>query len=42
MTHNLQLKPALIGIACDKNPDQADSFVVHSPNEVFEYLQGGD
>ena len=36
-----KLKPAILGIASDKNPDNADSFVVHSPNEVFEYLWSG-
>ena len=38
----VKLKPAITGIASDKNPDHADSFVVHSPNEVFEYILGGD
>jgi hypothetical protein len=38
----VKLKPAIFGIASDKNPDHADSFVVHSSNEVFEYIWGGD
>jgi hypothetical protein len=33
------LIPALRGIAADTNPENADSFVVHSPNEVFEFLR---
>ena len=33
------LIPALHGIASDTNPDNADSFVVHSPNEVYEFLR---
>ena len=24
-----------------KNPDHADSFVVHSPDEVFEFISSG-
>jgi hypothetical protein len=38
---NVKLKPALRGIAADKNPEHADAFVVHSSNEVFEYLWNG-
>ena len=34
----VKLKLALLGIASDKNQGNADSFVVHSPNEVFEFL----
>ncbi len=34
----VKLKRAILGIAADRNPDHADAFVVHSPNEVFEYL----
>jgi hypothetical protein len=30
---------ALRGIASDTNPNNADSFVVHSPNEVYEFLR---
>jgi hypothetical protein len=33
------LVPALRGIASDTNPNNADSFVVHSPNEVYEFLR---
>ena len=29
---------ALRSIAADKMPGNADSFVVHSPNEVYEFL----
>lgn len=34
----VKLLAALRSIAADKTPDHADSFVVHSPNEVFEFL----
>ena len=37
----VKTKAALIGIASDKNKANADSFVVHPPNEVFEYLHSG-
>lgn len=33
------LIPALRGIAADTNPQNADAFVVHSPNEVYEFLR---
>lgn len=33
-----KLLAALRAIAADKTPGHADSFVVHSPNEVFEFL----
>jgi hypothetical protein len=36
---SVKLLQALRGIAADKTPGHADSFVVHSPNEVFEFLQ---
>lgn len=35
---SVKLLQALRSIAADKTPDHADSFVVHSPNEVFEFL----
>jgi len=35
----VKLLPAARRIAADKNPDHADSFVVHSPNEVFEFVR---
>ena len=34
----VKLLAALRSIAADKTPGHADSFVVHSPNEVFEFL----
>lgn len=34
----VKLLRALRGIAADKTPGHADSFVIHSPNEVFEFL----
>ena len=36
----VRLQDALRKIAADKNPDHVDSFVVHSPNEVFEFIRG--
>lgn len=36
----VKLLAALRGIASDKTPGHADSFVVHSPNEVFDFIQG--
>jgi hypothetical protein len=36
----VRLYDALKGIAADSNPDHADCFVVHSPNEVFEFVRG--
>jgi len=37
----VKLIPALKGIAAGAdNPWNADSFVVHSPNEVFEFIGG--
>lgn len=36
---SVKLLQALRSIAADKTPGQADSFVIHSPNEVFEFLQ---
>lgn len=41
---HLPLLDSLRRIARDKNPNHADSFVVHSPNEVYEFvtsLKGG-
>ena len=35
----VKLIPAIKVIAADKNPDNADAFVVHSPNEVYEYIR---
>jgi hypothetical protein len=32
------VKLAIAAIASDRNPNHADSFVVHSPNEVFEFM----
>jgi hypothetical protein len=34
----LPLQESLRRIATDSNPDHADSFVVHSPNEVYEFV----
>jgi len=34
----VNLKQALRGIAADNDPSHADSFVVHSPNEVYEFV----
>ena len=34
----LKLLNSLRRIAKDSNPDHADSFVVHSPNEVYEFV----
>lgn len=35
---SVKLLQALRGIGADKTPGHADSFVIHSPNEVFEFL----
>ena len=35
----VKLITAIKGIAFDKSPDNADAFVVHSPNEVYEYIR---
>jgi len=35
----VRLHDALRNIAADKQPDHADSFVVHSPNEVFDFVR---
>ena len=32
------LRDSLRRIALDDDPDHADSFVVHSPNEVYEFV----
>jgi len=34
----VNLHESLKGVAADKTPGHADGFVVHSPNEVFEFL----
>jgi hypothetical protein len=36
----VKLLTALRSIAADKTSGHADSFVVHSPNEVFEFVRG--
>jgi hypothetical protein len=35
----VRLITSLRGIASDTNPDNADAFVVHSVNEVYEFLR---
>ncbi len=35
----VSLIPAIRGIASDTNPEHADAFVVHSPNEVYEFIR---
>jgi len=35
---SVKLLQALRSIAADKTPGHADSFVVHSPNEVYEFV----
>jgi len=35
----VKLVQAIKSIAADKKPGNADSFVVHSPNEVYEWLR---
>ena len=35
----VKLLPAARRIAADNNPDHADSFVVHSPNEAFDFVR---
>jgi hypothetical protein len=39
MPIKVKLKPSLKSIAMDKNPENADSFVVHGPNEVYEFIR---
>jgi hypothetical protein len=34
----VNLRQALRGVAADNDPSHADSFVVHSPNEVYEFV----
>lgn len=34
----VKTKQAIASIAMDKTPGHADAFVVHSPNEVFEFI----
>ena len=36
---SIKLLQALRSIAADKTPGNADSFVVHSPNEVYDFLR---
>lgn len=36
---SVKLLQALRSIAADKTPGHADSFVVHSPNEMYEFLR---
>lgn len=36
---SVKLLQALRSIAADKTPGNADSFVVHSPNEVYEFMR---
>jgi hypothetical protein len=35
----VKLLPAARRIAAGRNPDHADSFVVHSPDEVFDFIR---
>lgn len=35
----VNLIPSLKGIAADKTAGNADSFVIHSPNEVYDWLR---
>jgi hypothetical protein len=35
---HVRLLDSLRGIAKDSDPNNADSFVVHSPNEVYEFV----
>jgi len=35
----VRLIPSLKGITSDTNPDNVDAFVVHSVNEVYEFLK---
>jgi hypothetical protein len=37
--HKVKLMPSLRSIAADTDPTHANSFVVHSPNEVFWWLR---
>ncbi len=36
---SVKLKRAIRGIAADNTPENADSFAVHTPNEVFEFIR---
>jgi len=36
---SVSLKASLRAIAEDDTPGNADAFVVHSPNEVYEWLR---
>lgn len=36
---NVKLLSAIQTISADKTPGHADGFVVHSPNEVYEYIR---
>ncbi|MGO9317825.1 MAG: hypothetical protein ACLPXT_02980 [Terracidiphilus sp.] len=35
---DVNLLQALRGVAADKDLNHADSFVIHSPNEVYEFV----
>lgn len=35
----VKLKPSLKSIAVDNNPENADSFVVHGPVEIYEFVR---
>jgi len=35
----VNLKQAIHRIASDTNPQHADAFIVHSPNEVYEWMR---
>jgi hypothetical protein len=35
----VRLIPAIRGISSDTNPENADAFVVHTPNEVYEFIR---
>ena len=36
---SVKLLQALRSLSADKTPGHADSFVIHSPNEVYKYIQ---
>lgn len=38
----VKLKPSLKRIATDENPENADSFVVHGPVDVYEFIKERD
>ena len=35
---NVKMLQALRSLSADKTPEHADSFVIHSPNEVYEFV----